>query len=134
MFLEPAHFRWGAPTLTVKQMRELLRQKQLTSDGWAGDRPEQEWAEFILSAVDIKLAKLAHPDFAKFEKNWLAIYDNLPLPNIDLSKAITFLRPLLRDRWPRNPGFDTLFVEHGPVIAMITGHDLDNLVLNDLWA
>lgn len=45
-FLEPAHFRWGAPQLTTEQMRELLRQPQLTSDGWAGDRPEQESAPF----------------------------------------------------------------------------------------
>jgi hypothetical protein len=71
VFLDPGHFRWGASDLTVEQMRELLRQSQLTSDGWEGDRPEQEWAEFILSAVHSKLQKIANPEFTKFDQNWL---------------------------------------------------------------
>lgn len=133
VFLEPAHFRWGAPVMTVNDMRNLLRHSQLSSDGWAGDRPEQEWALFIQSVVDSKLAKLARPDFAKYGQNWLAIYDNLPLPNINLSKAIAYLQPLLHDRWGKTPSFDTLFVEHGPVIARITASGVDHLALNDLW-
>lgn len=131
--LEPAHFRWDAPSRTIEEMRALLRHSQLTSDGWAGDRPEQEWARFILSAVDSKLAKLARPDFDKFDENWLSIYDNLPLPNIDLDKAITLLRPLLQDRWSRTPSFHTVFVEHGAVIAKITASGSENFVLNDIW-
>ena len=133
VFLEPAHFRWGGPKLTVEQMRELLCQSQLTSDGWSGDRPEQEWAFFIQSVVETKLAKLARPDFVKFDQNWLSVYDNLPLPHIHLGKAITFLRPLLQDSWPRIPTFDTLFVERGPVVARISAKGSDHLLLNDLW-
>jgi hypothetical protein len=133
VFLEPAHFRWGAPTLTVEQMRALLRQSQLTCDGWVGDRPEQEWALFIQSVVDTKLAKLAREDFAKFDQNWLAVYDNLPLPHIHLGRAIAFLRPLLQHRWTAKPGFGVLFVEHGPMIARITADGSEHLVLNDLW-
>ena len=133
IFLEPAHFRWGARSLTVEEMRALLREGQQTSDGWAGDRPEQEWALFIQSVVDIKLTKLSRPNFAIFEQNWLLVYDNLPLPNIHLGNAIAFLRPLLQDRWSSVPGFDVLFVEHGPVIAQITGNSTDHLVLCDLW-
>ena len=131
--LEPAHFRWGAPKLTTEEMRELLRQGQLTSDGWAGDRPEQEWALFIQSVVNMKVAKLAHPDFAKFDNNWLSIYDNLPLPNIHLGKAISFLLPLLQDYWFRIPCFDAVFVEHGPVIIQISAKGSDRLILEDLW-
>ncbi|HWA13447.1 MAG TPA: hypothetical protein VHA15_10180 [Burkholderiales bacterium] len=131
--LEPAHFRWGAPNKSVEEMRGLLRQGQLSSSGWVGDRAEQEWALFLQSVIDTKLAKLARADFAKFDKNWLAIYDNLPMPHIDLAKAIAYLRPLLQDRWSRNPCFDGLFVEHGPVIAWITPTGSENLMLNDLW-
>ncbi|MDZ4252555.1 MAG: hypothetical protein U1A72_08270 [Sulfuritalea sp.] len=114
-------------------MRDLLRQSQLSSDGWVGDRPEREWALFIQSIVDTKLAKLARPDFAKFDQNWLAVYDNLPLPPIDLATAISFLRPLIQDRWNRIPSFDALYVEHGPVIVRITAADSDHLILKDLW-
>ncbi|MBI4222258.1 MAG: hypothetical protein HY607_06215 [Planctomycetes bacterium] len=133
VFLEPAHFRWDSPERTVEEMRTLLCQKRLTSEGWVDDHPEREWALFMQSVVDNKLKKLARPDFAKFDQNWLAIYDNLPMPNIYLSNAIGFLRPLITDRWSRVPGFDTLLIEHGPVIARITARGSDHLLLKDLW-
>jgi hypothetical protein len=130
---ELAHFRWGSPERTVEQMRALLRQDQLSSAGWEGDDPEREWALFIRSAVDTKLTKLARADFMKFDQNWLSIYDNLPMPNINLAEAIGLLLPLLEDRWSGRSSFDTLFVEHGPVIARITTKGSDHLVLKDLW-
>jgi hypothetical protein len=133
VLLEPAHFRWGVRKLSVNQMRDLLRQSQLTSSGWAGDRPEQEWALFIQSVVRTKLGKLACADFCKFDRNWLSVYDNLPLPHIHLGRAITYLQPLLEDLWLGAPGFDTLFVEHGPVIAEITAKGSTQFLLNDLW-
>lgn len=133
MVLEPAHFRWGARRLAVHEMRDLLRQNQLTSPGWVGDRPEQEWAQFIKGVLVAKLEKLARPEFRRFDRNWLSVYDNLPLPSINLAKAVAYLQPLLEDLWSHTPGFDTLFVEHGPVIAEITAHSSTHLVLNDLW-
>jgi hypothetical protein len=132
--LELGHFRWDSPERTAEEMRALLRQRKLTSEGWAGNAPEREWALFIQSAVDNKLAKLARPDFAKFDCNWLSIYDNLPMPNIHLGDAITLLRSLLQDRWSQSPRFDALLVEHGPVIAYITAAGSEHLLLEDLWA
>ncbi|OFW21293.1 MAG: hypothetical protein A3H97_00460 [Acidobacteria bacterium RIFCSPLOWO2_02_FULL_65_29] len=134
VFLQPGHFRWGAAQLSVDEMRELLRQSQkITSEPWVGDRPEQEWALFIQSVVDTKLEKLSRPGFALFDENWLAIYDNLPLPHVHLGKAITYLRPLLQDRWSRTPGFNAILIEHGPVIAHVTSNGSDHLVLHDIW-
>lgn len=97
VFLEPAHFRWGARELSLDQMRELLRQDQLSGEPWAGDRPEREWALFIQSVVDAKLKKIAKSGFKVYARNSLAIYDNLPLPNVHLGKAIAFLQPMLAD-------------------------------------
>jgi hypothetical protein len=114
-------------------MRALLRESQLTSDGWAGDHPEQEWTLFIQSAFEAKLIKLHHTGIMKYARNWLSVYDNLPLPNIDLQKAVALLRPLIRDCWMQTPSFDALFVEHGSVIVAITTTSADHLVLNDLW-
>jgi hypothetical protein len=133
VLLQPDHFRWGMPKMSLEEMRELLRQSQSTSKPWLGDRPEQEWALFIQSVVDTKLAKLAHPEFATFEENWLAIYDNLPLPNVHLAKGIEYLMPLLKDRWARAPGFSTIFIEHGPVIARLTPNGPEHLILHDIW-
>ncbi len=114
-------------------LRELAHFRLLSSAGWEGDDPEREWALFIRSAVDTKLTKLARTDFMKFDQNWLSIYDNLPMPNINLAEAIGLLRPLLEDRWSGTSFFDTLLVEHGPVIARVTAKGSDHLVLKDLW-
>jgi hypothetical protein len=133
VLLEPGHFRWDAPKLSVEEMRKLLRQTKLSAKPWMGDRPEQEWALFIKSVVDAKLTKLAKPEFEKFDQNWLSIYDNLPLPNVHLEKGIHFLRPLLQERWSDSPSFDTIYIEHGPVIAEISMTETNHLVLQDLW-
>lgn len=133
VLLEPGHFRWGAPKLSVEEMRNLLRETKLSAKPWMGDRPEQEWALFIQSVVDAKLTKLTKPEFEKFELNWLSIYDNLPLPSIHLEKGLNLLRPLLKERWSRSPSFDTIYIEHGPVIAEISMTETNRLVLQDLW-
>jgi hypothetical protein len=133
VWLEPVHFRWGAPELTTSEMRDLLRQSQLTSEGWSGESAEEEWAQFMLSVLDTKLAKLANPGFDRYEQSWLAIYDNLPLPNIHLSSAVGKLRVLIIDRWVFSPSFGAIYVEHGPVIAEITREAAMHYVLRDLW-
>lgn len=131
--LEPAHFRWGAPNMSVEDMRNLLRQDQLTSSGWAGDRPEREWALYIESVIETKLSKLSKPGFDLFPENWLAIYDNLPLHNIDLEKAIGFLLPKLSHIWAKSPMFHSIYIEHGPVIIQFSPNETAHMVLNDLW-
>jgi hypothetical protein len=126
-------FRWGAPKLSREQMRAKLRDNKITSDGWSGDSPEREWALWVQRAVDRKLKKIASPGFQVFDRNWLAAYDNLPLPYLHLEQAVASLRPLLADRWSRVPSFDIVFVERGPVIVRITKMASQHLVLNDLW-
>ncbi len=131
--LEPAHFGWDAPERSKEEMREMLRQNQLTSSGWTGDRPEREWALFVQSFIDKKLEKLAASDFTKYDTNWLSIYDNLPLMAVDLERAMAFLRPQIQDCWSRTPSFDALFVECGSIIVKITASDLEYFDLSDLW-
>jgi hypothetical protein len=133
VFLEPGHFRWGAPKLTTDEMRSLLRQDQLSSSPWVGDRAEREWALYIQSVVESKLAKLAKPGFSHFSENWLAIYDNLPLCHIDLEKALSFLQPALAAFWSRSPTFAAVYVEHGPVIVRLSRSEMRHLLLCDLW-
>ena len=93
------HFRWDSSEITQNQMREILANPLITSAGWAGDSAEREWALFVQKSVCRKLAKLAHSDFEKFDQNWLTVYDNLPIPNINLQVAISFLQPLLANCW-----------------------------------
>jgi len=128
------HFPWNASPLTKKQMRSLLTMKAVAPNGWLADEPEREWAHFMRRVIDTKLSKLVHPDFAKFDQNWLSIYDNIPLPNVHLGDAIAILRPLLEEYWGGCPSFDKVFIERGPVIAAITSSASEHLVVSDLWS
>lgn len=133
VWLEPGHFRWGGPKLTIEEMRATLRRGKLTAEPWVGDTAEREWASYMASIVQTKAQKLAKPEFTKFAKNWLAIYDNLPMPGIHLGKAIDLLVPLLHNHWVQAPSFDTIFIEHGPVIAKISATSKRHLRVRDLW-
>jgi len=85
------------------------------------------------SIVRTKLAKLQRPEFTKYGENWLAIYDNLPLPNVHLQQASHRLAPLVADTWAQAPAFDRVFIERGPVILELRPQSSAHLVLEDLW-
>jgi hypothetical protein len=126
-------FQGEAEALNKDEMRAQLRAAAKPDRGWLSDAPEREWASFIKGKIEDKLEKLAHHDFEKFDKNWLSIYDNLPLPNVRLARAIEILRTLLKGIWVAVPKFDALFIEHGPVIARITAEETEHLVIANLW-
>ena len=121
-------FRWGKPDLTIQEMRSHLEKNKLVSSGWAGDRPEQEWALYINNIIRKKLQKLAHHEFIKYHKNYLLIYDNLPLPNVHAQNAAEYLIPEISDIWEQQPAFDAIIVERGPVLVNITKEGSNNIV------
>lgn len=131
--LEPSHFRLGAPELTVEQMRDLLRQDQLSGEPWVGDKPEREWATWMKSVVDVKLEKMKKDGYRLYPSNRLLIYDNLPLPHIDLTKAIDFLTPMLESVWSQDKSFDSIYVEHGQFIIEFTAESVKSMAIRDLW-
>jgi hypothetical protein len=133
VLLDPGHFKWDSPRRNVEEMRAILRKGHLTAPPWVGDRPEEEWALYMESIVRTKLRKLRRPDFTKFPENWLAIYNNLPIPNVHLQRASDRLLPKIADVWRDTPTFQRIYIEHGPVILEIQRHDTAHLVLEDLW-
>lgn len=133
VLLEPGQFKWDSPERTPDEMREILRQGRLTAAPWVGDRPEQEWAQYMESIIRAKLKKLQRVNFGKYAENWLAIYDNLPLPNVHLQKASLRLRPLISDVWNETPTFQRVFIERGLMILELRSDGTNQLVLEDLW-
>jgi hypothetical protein len=139
------------PALTKRAARELLKAckqakkdesetpeqeepRTALGDGWTDGEAERQWADYIITVAHNKLAKLASPNFEKFEKNWLLIYDNLPLPSVDLGRAILILTPLLRDFWNARLAFDNLFVVRTSRIVKITRSGSAHFAVNDVWA
>jgi hypothetical protein len=81
--------------------------------------------------IEDKHAKLA--GYRQFPMNWLSIYDNLPLPNVNLADAMAHLAPKIASLWNRKPCFDAVFIERGPVIVELTPSRNVHHVLEDLW-
>lgn len=76
-------------------------------DGWAGRTAERQWANGIANAVSRKLLKAE--GYEQFEQNWLLIYDNLPLPSVDLHIAQNALIDEL-DLQAVHDRFDSVFI------------------------
>ena len=121
--------------LTEKEMRQHLRRSKDRWQGsaWLGDEPERKWAELVHGVIDRKLDRLKQDKFKKHPRNWLAIYDNLPLPDINLQKAIDCLLPRICETWSNTPCFDAVFIEHGSSIVQITADSAEHMALDDLW-
>jgi len=131
--IEPAHFRLHSPKMSTNEMRELLRQTKLTSDGLAGDSIEREWSSLMHGSIEAKALKLKKEGFSKFKLNWLAIYDNLPFHAVHLEEAVKRLKPLVSKHWQTSPCFDVIYIEHGPVIVKLTKEGSKHYELSDLW-
>ena len=119
-------FRWGKKDLTIPEMRALLAKNKSVSSG--GDNPEHEWALYLNGIIRKKLRKFAHPEFVKYDINYLLIYDNLPLSNVHVKKAAEYLIPEITDIWDLTPTFDAVIIERGPVIVKITKEGSDIIV------
>jgi hypothetical protein len=90
------HATPGEPRKTAAELRREIEADE-PGDGWVGDSAEHEWAAAILHYVKEKLPKAIAAGFARHQANWLIVYDNWPLPNVNWEKATSFLSPLLKD-------------------------------------
>lgn len=126
-------FHPDSPRKTTQELREIIASSSLTGSGWAGSFAEEDWASFIGDVISGKQTKLEKVGYRKFPVNWLAIYDNLPLPNVNLADAVALLAPKIAPLWSRKLSFDAVFIERGPVIVELTRSKSAHHILVDLW-
>jgi hypothetical protein len=103
------------------------------SDGWVGDAPEREWAEVMRHFSRQKAKKFQGTGFAHFPVNWLAIYDNWPLPAVDDPTAAAYLARQLYTADDSLP-FDAVFVECEKRIWQFFGSTSVSHSIPDLWS
>lgn len=128
--LDPSLFKWGAPKKSLAELRSTASKTKLTGPGWNGNEMEDEWSFAILDTSSRKTSKLNSEGSAKFDKNWLLIYDNLDSGDIDLS--CSYLVKGLEEYWSKNC-FDKIFVETGNFIIELQCGQFTKLRLNDVW-
>ncbi len=76
----------GEPARSSATLKQEILQ-DIPGRPWEGDEPEREWAAAMAHFAASKVAKAAKPGFARYEQNWLLIYDNWSLPAVDLEHA-----------------------------------------------
>lgn len=100
---------------------------------WAGDSAEREWAEVMIYFSLKKIKNYANPNFRKFQKNWLVIYENWPLPAVEEDKAASLFHQRIVDLSGSLP-FDKIFVEYPKTFWEFTLDSYSCNTINDLWA
>jgi hypothetical protein len=98
----------GESRKTVAELRAQTENDD-AGDGWEGDSAEQEWAAAMAHHIKEKKIKASAEGFTLHDCNWLLIYDNWPLPGVDILKAASLLNQLLEELDAFNV-FDKIYV------------------------
>ena len=114
------------------ELRERLANGTTRSPEWSGDEPEEEWARYVLRAIDKKMSRRVNPTFTVYPGNWLAIYGNLPLFAVQIEAAAAKLAPQLSEIWSRRPSFRRVFAQEGGTIVHFEPGRYEQLRLSDL--
>jgi hypothetical protein len=133
VFLLMDQFKRGTPKRTTSERRELIRNLPC-GDGWADDEPEREWARWMMDCVLAKTKSFGKPRFEKYDKNWLLIYDNLPVQFTeieDIEVAVGYLMVELNSYWPQKNRYDGILIETGNQLIEISGWNQQPII--DLW-
>ncbi|MFO1152645.1 MAG: hypothetical protein U1E42_03110 [Rhodospirillales bacterium] len=80
----------GEAKKTRKKLCQEIKDNE-PGNGWSGDSVEREWAEAMAYFIGQKTDKLRMQYFNRFNEDWLLIYDNWPLPDVDIELAAQYL-------------------------------------------
>ncbi len=123
-------FHPGEPNRSQAEIERIAR-GILPSDGWAGDSPEREWADAIFHTFRRKVEVATKPGFQLFDRNVVLIYDNWPLPGVEVSQAAAYLMKQVGAA-SLSP-FDAFFVECGREVWYFSANGYGSHPIPDLW-
>ena len=81
----------GEPRKSTARLRRQIAD-DAPGNAWVGDSPERQWAGAVGYFVARKTAAAQRPGFRLFERNWLLLYEQWPLPALDAERAAGLLR------------------------------------------
>lgn len=125
-------FKRETPKRTTSERRKIIQDQPVT-DGWIDDEPEREWAQWIMDRVLKKTKDFNKPDFEKFDENLLLIYDNLPLPYVEIETAMECLIEGLNNYWLQKNRYDGVLIDTGNQLVEIQPSKWNRKPIIDLW-
>lgn len=132
-FGEPSLFKDDAPKLKIRDYRKLLAENKLHADGWEGDSVEQEWAKYTFASIIKKTDKLRSPGFIKYPKNWLLIYDNLPIYGLNREVGRNYLFNKLKPYWKYESIFTKICIDRDTEMFCFEPNEKTLLKVNNVW-
>ncbi|MFZ1990608.1 MAG: hypothetical protein WAW96_12650 [Alphaproteobacteria bacterium] len=130
--LDVTLFKYGEEK-SPAEIRQIISQDEFMGPPLEGDAAERELAEAIRSKVESKTGKLREPDFDKYPRNILLIYENMPVPPLHHDKLAAHCADKLKNYWSDEIVFDVIYVESGDTIFEIMSSGIRQLKVNDLW-
>lgn len=115
-----------------KKEIDSIARGESRGDAWEGDSPEREWAHVMFHFAHSKAVSFAKPGYKQYDYNWLLIYDNWPLPAVDVSKAASYLSQQI-DSFDMPLPFDCIFVECEHSIWQFGNSPCVSMIIRDLW-
>ena len=80
----------GEPRKSTARLRREISDDAFGS-AWVGDSPERQWAGAVAYFIARKTVAAKRPGFRLFERNWLLLYEQWPLPAVDAERAASLL-------------------------------------------
>lgn len=120
--------------LTKSEMKEIIKKPPSGGPGYGDDGFEREWVKWMIARVNKKTNDFNKPEFEKFNKNLLLIYDNSPTFLINIGTAMKYLLPELDDYWPKDNRYDEILVETDNSIIQIHSSGCCVQPIFDIWA
>lgn len=137
--IDLSHFKWGAPNKSSEDILKIfeISQTRLTGPPLYGNKIENEWAIGLSSCLYGKTANLNREDFAKFEQNWLLIFDNLTSALFDYDVSINRLLQDIHGYWLKNTSneirFNSLIVETKNELLFFSDGNFTKEEIINLW-
>jgi hypothetical protein len=130
--VDMSQFKYGEEK-TLEEIREIVNASKLTGDGWAGKSAEKELAQAIRQVVSHKTQKLRQEGFSKFSSNILLVYENMPLPHLDLEAASAFIANELSAYWNESETFDHVYIESNNEMLAFHANGQGLETIPELW-
>jgi hypothetical protein len=113
---------------------EAIAAGKAPGDGWEGDAAEADWADAMMHRIQDKAQSVTKPGFTRLGENGLLIYDNWPLPGVNIELAADKLAGQL-DALTNPLPFDRIFIERGDqIVELVPGQQPIVRPVINLWA
>ena len=121
----------GRTRLCGDDLKRLLRSDSPGSP-WFGDSAERDWVSAMKNSIKKKVEKSQKSGFSLYERNWLLMYDNWPVPALNQDRAAKLLFESITPE--ECAPFEKVIIECSSRFWVFSQDDYYFRPKNDLWS